>query len=70
MMRFFVVTVLLLTSIAWADVQVEDLTAHTAYGYIQNIGIPRGEAIRKAEENSQRIVGGLPATLGQYQFQV
>lgn len=41
-----------------------------AYGYMTNIGIPEAEIIRKAEKAGPRIVGGVPATLGQYPFQV
>lgn len=43
---------------------------NTAYGYIQNYAIPRAEAIRKAEEQSVRIVGGSPSELGQFPYQV
>ncbi|XP_026730702.1 transmembrane protease serine 9-like [Trichoplusia ni] len=42
---------------------------NTAYGYIQNYAIPRAEAIRKAEEQSVRIVGGSPSELGQFPYQ-
>ncbi|CAH0625508.1 unnamed protein product [Chrysodeixis includens] len=41
---------------------------NTAYGYMKNIGIPLAEKIRKAEESS-RIIGGVPAALGQYPYQ-
>ncbi|CAH0686216.1 unnamed protein product [Spodoptera exigua] len=41
-----------------------------AYGYIQNIGIPEAERIREAEKlGASRIIGGVPAALGQYPFQ-
>lgn len=42
---------------------------NAAFGYIKNIGIPLAEKIRKAEESS-RIIGGVPAALGQYPYQV
>ncbi|XP_022826482.1 brachyurin-like [Spodoptera litura] len=50
------------------DVQFSE--QNSAYGYIQNIGIPEAERIRKAEElGASRIIGGVPAALGQYPFQ-
>lgn len=71
-MRQCVAALLLWASFAWAEVLVVDPTVHTAYGYINNVGIPRAEAIRKAEEQqaASRIVGGLPAVVGQYPFKV
>ncbi|CAH2041379.1 unnamed protein product, partial [Iphiclides podalirius] len=45
---------------------------HNAYGYLKNIGIPEAERIQKAEEaylSGSRIVGGVPAALGQYPYQ-
>uniref|UniRef100_A0A2H1VW13 SFRICE_013424 n=1 Tax=Spodoptera frugiperda TaxID=7108 RepID=A0A2H1VW13_SPOFR len=50
------------------DVQFSGLSP--AYGYIQKIGIPEAERIRKAEQlGASRIIGGVPAALGQYPFQ-
>ncbi|KOB79018.1 Serine protease 17 [Operophtera brumata] len=68
MMRLCVV--FLLASAAWAD-SVQVATPTTAYGYLKNYGIPRAEEIRKAEEQlaQSKIIGGLPAALGQYPFQ-
>lgn len=43
-------------------------------GYLKNIGIPRAEEIRNAEEAHQnsetRIFGGQSASLGQFPYQV
>lgn len=60
------VALLVLASFVCADNVVPG--ANSAYGYISNYGIPRAEQIRKAEENRARIVGGVPASLGQYPF--
>ncbi|KAJ8719658.1 hypothetical protein PYW08_011833 [Mythimna loreyi] len=53
-------------------VYAEDVQQPSGYnpvnGYMKNIGIPEAERIRKAEEASLRIVGGVPAALGQYPF--
>lgn len=58
-----------LASFACAD---EVISGNTAYGYLANIGIPEAERIRQAEEKGEvsRIVGGVPASLGQYPYQV
>lgn len=66
------VAVCLLASFAYADV-LRPLDGNTAFGYLKNYGIPEGERIRKAEEqylSNSRIVGGVPAGLGQYPYQV
>lgn len=68
-MRSFVVVALALACVAYADSEVP---GNTAYGYLANIGIPEAERIRQAEEKAEasRIVGGVPAALGQYPYQV
>ncbi|CAK1582751.1 unnamed protein product [Parnassius mnemosyne] len=68
------VVLLALTAVAYGKsvgpIAPEDLTT---YGYLKNIGVPEGERIKKAEEaflsGQSRIVGGLPAALGQYPYQ-
>ncbi|XP_031766876.1 brachyurin-like [Galleria mellonella] len=46
---------------------------YTVYGYLTKYGIPEAERIRKAEEeylkNPSRIVGGVPAGVGQFPYQ-
>lgn len=44
----------------------------TAYGYHSKFGIPEAERIKSEEEslNNSRIVGGVPAAVGQYPFKV
>lgn len=72
-MRSFVVVALALACVAYADeVLVKEIPSNTAYGYLVNIGIPEAERIRQAEEKGEasRIVGGVPAALGQYPYQV
>lgn len=73
-MKVIVVAVLALTSFAYAEVEKElPVPGNTAYGYLKNIGIPEAERIRAAEEsflNRLRIVGGVPAGIGQYPYQV
>lgn len=70
-MKVFVVAFLALASIACAKVVIPTIPGNTAYGYLQNYGIPEAERIRKAEESAaSRIVGGVPAGLGQYEYQV
>lgn len=61
----------LFASFAWAE-NVQVVSPNSVYGYLKNYGIPRAEEIRKAEEQltQSRIVGGVPAALGQYPFQV
>ncbi|XP_075976583.1 brachyurin-like [Anticarsia gemmatalis] len=67
-MRFFVSLILLCSFVFAGNVQ-QHPELNTAYGYIKNIGIPSAERIRKAEEHyNTRIVGGVPAGLGQYPF--
>lgn len=70
-MRSFIVVALALACVAYAD-EVKEIPGNTAYGYLGNIGIPEGERIRQAEEKGEatRIVGGVPAALGQYPYQV
>ncbi|XP_013197969.1 brachyurin [Amyelois transitella] len=73
-MKFFVVTLLAVASTAYGlNVEHAIPDGNTAYGYLKNIGIPRAEQIRKAEEaylnDASRIVGGVPAALGQYPYQ-
>lgn len=46
-----------------------------AFGYLEKYGVPHAERIRVAEEAyhsspESRIVGGVPAALGQYPYQV
>lgn len=63
------VALVILATVAWADnVQV----ANTAYGYLKNYGIPLAEEIRKSEMQlaQSKIIGGVPAGLGQYPFKV
>ncbi|KAJ8719659.1 hypothetical protein PYW08_011834 [Mythimna loreyi] len=64
-MKTFVIACLALASFACAE---ESLNGNTAYGYLENVGIPAGERIKAAEERS-RIVGGVPAGPGQYPYQ-
>lgn len=63
--------VLLLASVACVN-NAQVARHSTAYGYLKNYGIPRAKEIRKAEEQlaNSKIIGGLPAGLGQYPFQV
>lgn len=68
-MQFLVVFLLLGTLVYAKDVATPS-EYNPAYGYIKSIGIPEAERIRKAEEVGSRIVGGVPAALGQYPFQV
>ncbi|XP_013172748.1 PREDICTED: transmembrane protease serine 9-like [Papilio xuthus] len=44
---------------------------HSAYGYLQDVGVPEAERIQKAEEAylRGRITGGVPAALGQIPYQ-
>uniref|UniRef100_A0A2A4K0W1 Peptidase S1 domain-containing protein n=1 Tax=Heliothis virescens TaxID=7102 RepID=A0A2A4K0W1_HELVI len=65
----FLVAFIIFGTIAHAK-DVPSLEHSPAYGYIQNIGIPAAERIRKAEASGgSRIIGGVPAALGQYPFQ-
>lgn len=69
------VVLVALASISSADYFTPpDYTPNTAYGYLERIGIPAAERIHKAEEellnNPGRIVGGVPAGLGQYPYHV
>ncbi|XP_041981631.1 transmembrane protease serine 9-like [Aricia agestis] len=65
-----------LAAVAIADnVQVAEnfVEAPSVFGYLTKYGIPEAERIKKAEEayvKNPRIVGGLPAALGQYPHQV
>ncbi|KAJ8719660.1 hypothetical protein PYW08_011835 [Mythimna loreyi] len=67
-MKTFVIACLALASFACAE---ESLNGNTAYGYLQNVGIPEGERIKAAEEKflGSRIVGGVLAGPGQYPYQ-
>ena len=66
----FVLAFLLFGAFVFAE-DVQPISGYNpAYGYMKNIGIPEAERIRKAEEAGSRIVGGVPAALGQYPFQV
>lgn len=71
-MKLFLVTLLAAAAVASPTEQV--IAGHSAYGYITKYGIPNAERIQKAEEeylnNPSRIVGGSPAALGQYPYQV
>lgn len=53
---------------------VIDLESNPVFGYHEKIGAPLAEKIRIAEEeaalNPSRIVGGAPAQLGQFPYQV
>lgn len=52
----------------------EGVPTISAHGYIQKIGIPLAEKIRKAEEaaaaDNSRIIGGSPSQVGQFPYQV
>lgn len=67
----FLVILLALASLAHGKVlSVPD--NHNAYGYLKN-SIAEAERIRTLEESlqaKQRIVGGVPAGLGQHPYQV
>lgn len=67
----FLILLLAVASVTHSKVlQVPD--NHTAYGYLKT-SIERAEELRKAEEaflTKSRIVGGVPAGLGQYPYQV
>ncbi|KAM3961476.1 transmembrane protease serine 9-like [Aphomia sociella] len=71
-MKLFVATLLAVAAVGSAK-NIEIPNDHTAYGYLTKYGIPEGERIRKAEEaylsDPSRIVGGIPAALGQYPYQ-
>lgn len=68
-MRSFV-GLFLLTTFVYAENLHSLPDSNPVYGYIKNFGIPLAERIRQAEEfSNSRIVGGVPAGLGQYPFQ-
>ncbi|KAJ8720274.1 hypothetical protein PYW07_012317 [Mythimna separata] len=67
-MQFLLVFLLFGTLVYSEDVE-RPFGFSPAYGYMKNIGIPEAERIRKAEEVGLRIVGGVPAAIGQYPFQ-
>ncbi|PZC84928.1 hypothetical protein B5X24_HaOG200503 [Helicoverpa armigera] len=77
-MKFSALTLLCLVAVACARhitlEDVIDLEKNTAYGYIDRIGVPLAEKVRKAEEEAQRnpsrIAGGSLAFLGQFPYQV
>ncbi|CAG4952866.1 unnamed protein product [Colias eurytheme] len=65
---------LLVAVLAFASARQISPFDNPAYGYITRFGIPEAERIRKAEEAilndpDSRIVGGVPAALGQYPYQ-
>lgn len=66
--------VIIFAALAYANAEIIDDIPYenTAYGYLTRFGIPRAERLKKAEEQylSSRIVGGVPAGLGQYPHQV
>ncbi|KAJ8719662.1 hypothetical protein PYW08_011837 [Mythimna loreyi] len=66
--------VLVLATIVYANVQRPVKRNNIKWGFIINYAIPLAEKIRKAEEQimmtSERIVGGNPAALGQFPYQV
>ncbi|KAL0878867.1 hypothetical protein ABMA27_003878 [Loxostege sticticalis] len=65
----FLVVLLAVASVAYS--KVLSVPDNTAYGYLKN-SIAEGERIRALEEKfeaEQRIVGGVPAGLGQYPYQ-
>ncbi|XP_072931549.1 collagenase-like [Epargyreus clarus] len=68
----FIVVLLALATFSSADITPPDYAPNTAYGYLERYGIPAAERIRKAEEeflnNPARIIGGVPAGLGQYPY--
>ncbi|XP_072931561.1 brachyurin-like [Epargyreus clarus] len=72
-MKFVLVLVALATFAVAEDVSGPTEEIYTAYNYMERYGIPRAEQIQKAEEeylsSQSRIVGGVPAALGQYPFQ-
>ena len=77
-MKFLAVSLLALVAIASArHITLEDVIDHeenTVYGYLNRIGVPLAEKIRKAEEEGNqdlsRIVGGSFANNGQFPYQV
>lgn len=65
----------LVATVAFANaryIEQEIPEYNTAYGYMQNYGIPLAQAIYKAEQenNEPRIIGGSAARLGQFPYQV
>uniref|UniRef100_A0A2A4JSK1 Peptidase S1 domain-containing protein n=1 Tax=Heliothis virescens TaxID=7102 RepID=A0A2A4JSK1_HELVI len=77
-MKFLTLFLLCLVAVACARhitlEDVIDLEKNSAYGYIDRIGVPLAEKVRKAEEEAQRnpsrIAGGSFAFLGQFPYQV
>uniref|UniRef100_A0A2A4JTB0 Peptidase S1 domain-containing protein n=1 Tax=Heliothis virescens TaxID=7102 RepID=A0A2A4JTB0_HELVI len=77
-MKFLALSLLCLVAVACARhitlEDVIDLEKNSAYGYIDRIGVPLAEKVRKAEEEAQRnpsrIAGGSFAFLGQFPYQV
>lgn len=69
-MKIYLLTLLALASFTFAN-SATVANGLTAYGYLTKYGIPEAERIRKLEENAaSRIVGGVPAGDGQYEYQV
>nr|XP_049700238.1 brachyurin isoform X2 [Helicoverpa armigera] len=75
-MKLLIVTVLALTAVSARHITLEDvieLEKNSAYNYLNKIGVPLAEQLRKAEEEGirdpSRIVGGQLASLGQFPYQ-
>ncbi|CAH4034610.1 unnamed protein product [Pieris brassicae] len=60
-----------ITAFAVGDVIRDVPEWSTSWNYMERIGIPEAERIRKAEEKylSSRIAGGAPATIGEFPYQ-
>lgn len=70
-MKVFVVAFLAFASHASAGVVAPGFDGNSAYGYLENVGIPEAERIRKAEESAvSRVDGEVPASLEQIKYEV
>lgn len=66
---------IVLISLLFVAAACAEVIENPAYGYLVKYGIPQAERILEAEEAyhkspESRIVGGVPAALGQYPYQV
>lgn len=71
-MKITILTLLVVAACAQTSPVEVDEVLTSAYGYLER-SLIYAEGKRKAEEESlanQRIVGGVPAALGQYPWQV